>query len=262
VNILDRPDFNKLINSPVFRDQITLPNSHKTLDWCTMDSKELFDKNLKTDPDNRHLKYYLKNPVTYRFNKHGYRTDDEFDNTTAGNVYLGCSHTFGIGHSIENTWSYLTNKNIDGSFYNLSTPGTGSGTALRTLLYWYGKLNVKRIFHFAPLYPRYEFNIKGRYTTIDYTHNKFNTGDLKHTFADDTHIELYTLTNILAIQAIANKINVPYYVITDEEAHNRYEPIHNDDLPENILARDLIHYSNTKQKLFSELFLEKLNTNI
>lgn len=261
MDILNVPNFNELINSSIFADQINLPSSSKTLEWYTMDSKELFESNFKNDPENRHLNYYLENPIEYRFNSYKYRTDDEFSSKDPGNVFLGCSHTFGIGHSIENTWSYIVNKKLGEKFYNLSIPGTGTGTALRNLLYWYDKLNIKRIFHFAPLYPRYEFNVKNRFLTIDHIHNKFNTGDLKHTFADNIHINLHTLTNILAIQAVADKLNVPYYVITDEEAHNRYETKHNDELPENILARDLIHYSNSKQKLFSELFLEKVNTN-
>ena len=259
MHILDREKFRDFITKPTQTDQIHLFHRNGTFDWYAMDTEELFNSNLKADPTNKHLLHYQKHPFTYKTNEYGFRTEDSFDTKEAGNVYLGDSHTFGIGLPIENTWSYLVNKEVGGKFFNLGIPGSGSATALRTLLNWSNKLNIERIFHYAPLYARYEYIIRGRNTTIDCIHSIFNTGDLKHSLVDENYITRYTLTNILAIQAVADKLNVPYYVITDKEAHNRFEPGHNDDLNGTILARDLIHYSNTEHKIFSELFLEKVN---
>ena len=261
MHVLDRPKFREFTNTLTYTDQTHLAYNAKEVDWYTMDSEDRFKENLSKHPNSRHLKYYIDNPIKYRLNSHGFRSNDEFETKEAGNVFLGCSHTFGIGHSLENTWSYLVNKKVGGKFFNLSIPGTGPGTALRTLLGWYEKLNIKNIFHFAPFYPRYEYFFQGRYITINSAHTNLDMGKLKHALVKEDSIINYTLTNILAIQAVADKLNIPYYVVTDEEAHKRYKTEHNDDLPNNILARDLIHYSNTKHKLFSELFLEKINTN-
>jgi len=262
MHILDRPEFKEFINTTIYADQPHLFNQGGSeVDWYAMDTEDLFNKNLKKDPTNRHLNYYLKNPFNYRLNRNGFRSNDEFETEEAGNIFLGCSHTFGIGHSLENTWSYLVNREVGGKFFNLGIPGTGSGTALRTLLSWYTKLNIKNIFHFAPLYPRYEYLLEDRYITINFTYSNFDTGKLKHTLTHESSIRNYTLNNILAIQAIATKLGVPYYVITDEEVFRRYRPHHLDDYKDAILARDLIHFNVPKQKLFSELFLEKVNTN-
>lgn len=257
MHVLDRPKIREFINTSTYTYQAQLFHKDEEVDWYTMDTEDLFKENLKKYPDSRHLKYYLDNPIKYRLNKHGFRSNDEFETKEAGNVYLGCSHTFGIGHSLENTWSYLVNKEVGGKFFNLSIPATGSGTALRTLLAWYTKLNIKNIFHFAPFYPRYEYLVKGRYVTINSIHSNFDTGNLKHVLVEEDSIVNYTLTNLLAIQTIASKLNIPYYIVTDEEAHNRYETYHDDEYGDNILARDLVHYNIPKQKLFSEIFLEK-----
>ena len=258
MHILDRPEFKEFINTPTYADQPYLfHEGGSKVDWYEMDTEDRFKENLKKYPNNKHLEYYLENPHNYRLNRNGFRSNDEFETKAAGNVFLGCSHTFGIGHSLENTWSYLVNKEVGGKFFNLSIPGTGSGTALRTLLAWYTKLNIKNIFHFAPLYPRYEHLVEDKYITLNCTHSNFDTGKLKHTLIHESSIRNYTLTNILAIQAIATKLNIPYYSVTDEEAHNRHETYHDDEYGDNILARDLVHYSTSQHKLFSEIFLER-----
>jgi len=257
MHILDKPKIREFINTSTYTDQAYLFHKDEEVDWYPMDTEGLFKENLKKYPNNRHLEYYLENPIKYHLNRHGFRSNDEFETKEAGNVFLGCSHTFGIGHSLENTWSYLVNKEVGGKFFNLSVPGTGSGTALRTLLAWYTKLNIKNIFHFTTFYPRYEYFLKGRYGTINSTDPNFDTGNLKHELIEEDNIINYTLANILAIQAIATKLNIPYYTVSDEEGHHRYARYHADEYGDNILARDLTHYSVLEQKIFSEIFLER-----
>ena len=126
------------------------------------DSLEQWEKTLKKYPDNPSVQYYLNNPIEYKLNNRGFRTPDNFNSKDIGNVFLGCSHTFGIGHHLENTWSYKLNNIIGGKFWNLSVGGTGVTSHFRLLLGYYKELNIKNIFHFAPKYPRYEFIENGR----------------------------------------------------------------------------------------------------
>ena len=42
----------------------------ESLSWTPADSELLFKKNLKKYPDNKTLKYYLKNPIEYKFNNY------------------------------------------------------------------------------------------------------------------------------------------------------------------------------------------------
>jgi hypothetical protein len=97
--------------------------------------------------------------IEYSLNNYGFRTPDDMNLDGEGNVFLGCSHTFGIGHYLDNTWSYKLNQKIGGKFWNLSVPGTGIMTHYRMLNEVRSDIKIKNIFHYAPRYPRYEFYI-------------------------------------------------------------------------------------------------------
>ena len=82
-----------------------------------MDTKKLWRDNQRSFPNDKTTQYYLKNPIEYQFNNYGFRTPDDFNNIDYGNVFLGCSHTIGIGHHLENTWSFKVNQTIGGKFW-------------------------------------------------------------------------------------------------------------------------------------------------
>ena len=101
--------------------------------WFGTDFKELFEKNYKKYPNDESLKYYQENPIEYISNNYGFRTTDDFNDTDEGNVFLGCSFTFGLGLHLEDTWAYKVNKTIGGKFWNLSLPGCGMDESFRYL---------------------------------------------------------------------------------------------------------------------------------
>ena len=68
-----------------------------TINWIPNDTKEEFERNLKKYPNSK-LEYYERYLIEYKLNNHGFRTYDDFYDGDTGTVYLGCSHTFGIGH--------------------------------------------------------------------------------------------------------------------------------------------------------------------
>jgi hypothetical protein len=76
-----------------------------TLDFCPNDHKELFEQNLKTQPDDW---YYRTHPVKYTLNSLGYRTR-EFDDIDwkESIVMFGCSFVFGIGVTDKHTIPYF-----------------------------------------------------------------------------------------------------------------------------------------------------------
>lgn len=120
------------------------------------DSKELFEKNLKENPDHPCLLHYEKYPIEYRTNNHGFRSPSDIEEGFDGNVYLGCSHTFGIGHYFENIWVSKLNEKVGGKCLNLGVPGTGIGTGSRLLHDLLGIIKPKNIFcHYIHPY-RYE----------------------------------------------------------------------------------------------------------
>ena len=240
-------------------------------DFMETDSVNIWNENLKSHNDNFNkynfikysIEYYIQNPIKYKLNNYGFRTMDDFNSEDVGNVFLGCSHTFGVGHHLENIWSYKLNQIIGGKFWNLSVGGTGVATHFRLLLGFYKELKIKNIFHFAPKYPRYEFIENG--TPQNYVINDYNKlWDLKFgnllndCLLTDEQCEFNWITYTYAIKGLAKEIGCNYYLIEGNTGWYSY----NDD---SLQARDLIHHTTKAQhqiyidflKLYDENLYEK-----
>lgn len=115
------------------------------------------------------FKYYTKkeNSFNYTINVAGFRSNWEFWNNKENrnkevNIYLGCSHTFGIGHDIDKMWVEKCNKGIteDGDTVdtmNLGQPGQGIENSYFALRTYISQFKVKNIFHFQNAYARYGY---------------------------------------------------------------------------------------------------------
>ena len=180
-------------------------------------------------------------------------------------MFLGCSHTWGIGNHLEDVWSYKLNKLVGGEFFNLGAPGHGISTSLRLLRYWSTKLNIKNIFHYQPVYHRYEFykpdNLFHTDNIADFENIKDR--DLRDALSSDENIlELYK-NSILAISAIAQSLGIPYYYYTP------YEDIRTDfknskqtmTIPP-FGARDLGHHSILENEIIKDNFISSINKNL
>ena len=228
------------------------PNN--SYEYIHTDDFEKFTNNVKTNKTNYSLHYYIKNPIEYKFNNYGFRTPDDFDENEEGNVYLGCSHTFGIGHHLENTWSYKLNKIIGGKFWNLGTGGTGVTTHFRLLLAYYKKFKIKNIFHYAPMYPRYEFIENGKptyYIISDYNKDwKNKLGDLMvDCYLTNEQCEMNWLSYTYACRGLAAEIGCNYYLIQGDSYWHG-----NDD--NSLQARDLLHHTTQYQHEVYQDFLK------
>jgi hypothetical protein len=223
------------------------------------DSENQWKKILKYNTDNHSVEYYIKNPIQYKLNNYGFRTPDDFNNYDEGNVFLGCSHTFGVGHHLENTWSYKLNQTIGGKFWNLGIGGSGVMTHFRLLLGFYKELKIKNIFHFAPKYPRYEFIENGvpqHYILNEFSKNwKDKFGNLViNSLLTNEQIEFNWLVYTNAIKSIANEVGCNYYLIEGDIG------LFNTD--ESLLARDLVHHTTKEQDLIYKNFLKLYDENL
>ena len=226
-------------------------------DFIETDSVKNWDKHLKRRYNNSKkysIQYYTKNPIKYQLNNCGFRTPDDFNSTDVGNVFLGCSHTFGIGHHLENIWSYKLNQIIGGKFWNLSIGGTGVATHFRLLLGFYKELKIKNIFHFAPKYPRYEFMENGmpqNYIINDYKESwesKFGTL-LADSLLTNEQCEFHWISYIYAIKGLAKEIGCDYYLINGDTGWHGQDD-------NSLLARDLLHHTTKAQHLIYQDFLK------
>ena len=233
---------------------------NNTHSFIPSDTEECFGDILQKKNNNYSSQYYIENPIEYKLNNEGFRSPDDFNSADEGNVYLGCSHTFGIGHHLENIWSYKLNQIIGGKFWNLSVGGTGIISHFRLLLGYYKELNIKNIFHFAPKYPRYEFiinKIPRNFIISDYSENWLNQfGDLMETsLLTNEQCEFNWMSYTYAIKGLANEIGCNYYLIEgDTEWHGM------DD--NSLQARDLIHHTTKVQHQIYKDFLKLYDENL
>ena len=107
------------------------------------DSKKLFNANEKKYGKDW---YYTNNPVTYKFNKFGYRMK-EFEDVDYDNYYafFGCSYIAGIGLKLEDTCVYKISQQANVDYVNASVGGSSVDFAY---------YNFVRLMYNAPKKPK------------------------------------------------------------------------------------------------------------
>lgn len=245
------------LDTPKFPDN-RVPN--ETFLWHIADTEELFNDNLKKYPNSPHLLNYLNNPISYKCNNYGFRTPDDFNLDEDGNIFLGCSHTFGIGHHLTDIWSYKLSQKIGGKFYNISEPGSGIFTQYRYLNYFKDKIKFKNVFHFLPdeCWGRYEF-INSNNNFIGFPIHNLDNKLMIDLLYHDKYIHLTNYVFIDAIRYMLNKLGVNYYLITNSWLDiDNINPYHTTLTP----ARDLMHYYVENHDDLCEMFYFKYKTGI
>jgi len=116
-------------------------SSNVILDFTGVDSKELYEKNLSTQPKDW---YYRETKISYQMNEYGHRSKSvkelNFDNYV---LFLGCSNTKGVGLEIEKTFPYLVSKELNCDYYNLAVEGSGIDVQEHNLVTWFYRFNHK-----------------------------------------------------------------------------------------------------------------------
>lgn len=105
-----------------------------TFYFIDSDSEELYKKNLVEKPIDW---LYRNGTITYKFNSLGFRCNElkdiDFDNYI---LFLGDSHTEGVGLHLENTYPYQVSKKLYKSYFNLGIGGTGIDVMFYNLITW------------------------------------------------------------------------------------------------------------------------------
>jgi len=240
--------------------------------------------------------WYKENPISYKLNQQLFRSD-EFSTEEPGNVFLGCSDTFGVGHNLEHTWPYvLTELAFKGDkIYNLAVPGSGPDTAFRLLDFYKNKLNIKNIFHWLPFRLRYEYYIgddsgkRPGYVKVKKNNKEYQyqygfqtivphleeSGSIfadefiKNGLTSDTFLAINYLKNIRAIKSIADELGVNYHVMNFDTSveKNDYmrevsEYFTKNNVPHHLLARDFSHSVLADYKKVMAMFLESHKRNL
>ena len=209
--------------------------ANKTLEWIPSDTLENFEKKLAKDPNDQNMQYYLENPIRYKMNNMGFRTAVDFVDGVEGNLFLGCSHTMGIGHYLRNIWAWKLNEYIGGNFLNAGVGGSGIGTAFRLLYGLKGMIRPKNVFLFTPHGYRYEyFNPDLKAWTTLQTTRLLARSELFRTASAKNNMEIYYYLNYIGIKDICESIGANLYAIDDIDF--KVLKTHKGDIPQT--ARD------------------------
>jgi hypothetical protein len=125
----------------IYNDFIGSDDSNTTLKFIGGDSKKQFIKSTKEMPKDW---YYNNTEILYEYNNLGHRCKN-FEDLDQTNyiLFIGCSHTMGVGLELEKTYPYLLSEKLKMDYYNLAVPATGNDVLEYNLLTWFFKVNKK-----------------------------------------------------------------------------------------------------------------------
>ena len=228
-----------------------------TFNFVPADTKELFEENLKTQPEDW---YYRTHEVKYTLNSLGYRTK-EFDDIDwkESIVIFGCSFIFGIGVTDEHTVSYFLEKLSGRPVINMGIPGSSIQTALHnSIILNDSEYPIPK----AVIYLFTDLNRFQLYQNNYVEHNGFwSSSPYILKFLNSDHI---IPLNIMTIKMIRNlwknkTIYCEYSAFGQEKLINILDTkIYNEFVDMDMSARDLSHAGLISNMKFAEKIYEKL----
>lgn len=182
---------------------------NKILDWLPSDTKELYKKNIK-NPKYKDLiptEYF-----NYQFNNYGFRCDNfvDYSKFKYRILFLGCSHTEGVGIPVEETWAYKLLQRINEElgenipYWTIAMSGTGLDTQTRALYQLNDMLRPNIIIALFPEASRREV-----YNGFHYLKqmNKEEYYYYHKAFSDDKVIMYQLGKNLCFLKLLADKYN-------------------------------------------------------
>jgi hypothetical protein len=121
---------------------------NQTVKWLPMDTEELYLKHLKSNYQALELGGWIDKEITYKFNSFAFRCE-EFTNDPSI-LFLGCSHTVGVGITLEHAWPTIVAEKLNLQCYNLGQGGSSADTAYRLGSYWIPKILPKMVVFLIP----------------------------------------------------------------------------------------------------------------
>lgn len=121
----------------MFDDLIGQDAAGTTKKFYGGDEYDNYQKNCEKMPSDW---YYRNADITYKYNSLGHRCKNinelNFDNYL---LFIGCSHTEGIGLELEKSFPYITAELLGMDYYNLGLAASGIDVLEYNLLTWFHK---------------------------------------------------------------------------------------------------------------------------
>ena len=216
-------------------------HANKTLNWLISDTEENYKENLETQYQRLSNNNWIDRTFTYKFNSHGFRCDEFTLDPSI--MFLGCSHTCGIGIPFENTWAYSVSQQLNLNMINLGIGGAGPDTAFRLADHYIPQLKPKIVVYLEPDIARFSLFIRNK--IIDFLpacESDYHSDYYMSWISNSENEKLNSRKHKLAIEAICIKNNIKYIEI--DSIKNSFIKID--------WARDLMHRGIKSNELFSK----------
>jgi hypothetical protein len=176
------------------RDFSRQPYANQTLEWSGSDTIKNFRRH-QPNP-------YTRHSITYRFNEHGFRSD-QFESNDHSMIFLGCSFTEGVGLPLEETYSSIIHQEIQQRlgrnipYWNLGMGGCGLDSIVRCYYNFYRQLKPRVVVALFPCY-RLEHKILGgwKFVLSNFDDEKIFT---KNPYLTDPTVVQYSIEKNLAM---------------------------------------------------------------
>ena len=210
----------------------------QTLLWCSSDSKERFNANLKNDHTkkllemNNWLDVEQNSKLTYNFNSQGFRSR-EITTEHRGFAVFGCSFTMGLGLPYDELYHEQLAKELKLPADNFGVNGASNGLMFRIAQYW---LPIVRP-HFVIVQTTFKerFEIINQYNVSTVMSPQWEEVSTQQVFRNWWFTDANSIAdkqrNELAIRYLCHKLDIPIFVIDEKDFTN----------PQLGLARDIEH---------------------
>jgi hypothetical protein len=228
--------------------------ANQELNWAQTDSYEQYQKNLIEKRDELEQFGWIDQTFTYRYNSQGFRSA-EFEESVPSAMFLGCSHTLGVGLPMEATFSHMVSTSLNLKNFNLGVPGSSNDTAFRLAHYYIPRLKPTIVVFLSTERTRFELfdqdNIQ-HILTFSNRNNSFKhvrddvKGFYRHWIMNNNNIDMHYAKNVGAIQQLCSANNIKFY-------HREFLTF-----PLIDKARDLEHYGIKSNNIVAKKILENL----
>ena len=226
----------------------------KTLLWCSIDSEQEYNKNLKNTWQ-RELLFqngWIDHKIEYQYNAQGFRSR-EIDLTRPGFAVFGCSFTQGLGLPIWDLYHERISKDLGIPVDNFGVYGASNGLAFRLAHYWLPIIKPQFVILQTTFKERFEIINQHNVSTV--MSPAFpQVATVQEVFRDWWFTDANSIAdkqrNELAIQQVCHQSGIPVHVIDVEDFRN----------PVLGLSRDLTHSGPLSHRRVSEQLLGHLKS--
>lgn len=231
--------------------------ANQTIQWWPTDTEKNWQINKVKHPKVLKKRKWRKDSIEYTFNSKGFRSI-EFKHEPNSIVWLGCSHTIGIGLPKEYTFAAIVSKHLRLANFNLGIGGAANSTCFRVGLYWIPIIKPKYVVYIAPHAFRLEHHVGARVYKQMNPHTIPNKGTEETLWSDfishDGNVYIQEQKNLLAIQSLAANNNAKFLHYNA----NYFQAYQRDGKYENDWARDCMHAGPLRHKDFADIVIQDI----